>query len=55
MLRLFLIIIVFMFNLLSSVNPDEKIKYKTFKKLPCSFNGTKIDSPAAFFLDFNIF
>lgn len=36
-----------MFNLLSSVNADEKIKYKTFKKLPCSFNGAKIDSPAA--------
>ena len=24
-----------------------EIKYKTYKKLPCNFNGAKIDSPAA--------
>ena len=40
------IFLVLMFSLFTSHSFAE-IKYKTYKKLPCNFNGAKIDSPAA--------
>ena len=42
------IFLVLMFSLFTSYSIAEtKIKYKTYKKLPCNFNRAKIDSPAA--------
>ena len=40
--------LVLIFSLFTSHSfAETKIKYKTYKKLPCNFNGAKIDSPGA--------
>ena len=42
------ILLVLIFSIFTSYSfAETKIKYKTYKKLPCNFNGAKIDSPAA--------
>ena len=42
------IILVLMFSLFTSHSfAETKIKYKTYKKLPCKFNGAKVTSTAS--------
>ena len=42
------VFLVLMFSVFTSYSfAENKIKYKTYKKFPCNFNGAKIDSPAA--------